>query len=151
ILLTIAELLAGGDAQLLFDNVDAAGQLADRVLDLQARVHLDEVERTILIEELHRAGAFVPEAGERRHGGRGEPLARRCVERRRRRLLYELLMSALQRAVALAEMDDIAAAVAEQLHLDMPRPVEKALEIDRIVAKPGARLGLCQRQHLGKV
>ncbi len=60
-------------------------------------------------------------------------------------------MRALQRAVALAEMDDLAAAVAEQLHLDMPRPVEIAFEIDRIVAERGLRLGLRQRQHVAPV
>ena len=42
-------------------------------------------------------------------------------------------------------------AVAEQLHLDVPRPVEIALEIDRIVAEPGLRLGLRQRQQLGQL
>ena len=57
-------------------------------------------------------------------------------------------MRALQRAIALAEMDDAALAVAEDLHLDMPRPVEIALEIDRIVAERGLRLGLRQRQQL---
>ena len=38
------ELLAGGDADHLLDQVDAGDQLGDRMLDLQARVHLQEEE-----------------------------------------------------------------------------------------------------------
>ena len=34
--------LAGGDAELLGHQVDAAHELGDRVLDLQAGVHLEE-------------------------------------------------------------------------------------------------------------
>jgi hypothetical protein len=37
--------LAGGDAQLPLDQVEPGDHLGDRVLDLQARVHLHEVER----------------------------------------------------------------------------------------------------------
>ena len=47
--LAIAERRAGGDAQLLADDVDAADHLADRVLDLQAGVHLDKKELAVLI------------------------------------------------------------------------------------------------------
>ena len=47
-------------------------------------------------------------------------------------------------------MDDIALPVAEQLHLDMARPVEIAFEIDGIVAERGLRLGLRQRQHVAQ-
>ena len=36
--------LAGGDAQLQLDEVEAGDQLGDRVLDLQAGVHLQEEE-----------------------------------------------------------------------------------------------------------
>src|SRR5947209_35634 len=57
-------------------------------------------------------------------------------------------MRTLQRAVALAEMDDAALAVADQLHLDMPRPVEKALYVERVIAERSPDLGLRQRQLL---
>ena len=51
------QLLAGGDADLLLDDVDAGDELGDRVLDLHPRVHLDEVELVVLVEELEGAGA----------------------------------------------------------------------------------------------
>ena len=54
------ELLAGGDADHLLDEIDAGDQLGDGVLDLQARVHLQEEEGAVLAgHELHRAGAVV--------------------------------------------------------------------------------------------
>ena len=45
--------------------------------------------------------------------------ARRRVEQRRRRLLDDLLVPALQGALALAEVDDVAVRVGEHLHLDV--------------------------------
>ena len=53
--------LAGGDADLLAHEVDAGDQLGDRVLDLEAGVHLDEVELAVLVQELEGAGAAVAE------------------------------------------------------------------------------------------
>jgi hypothetical protein len=49
----------------------------------------------------------------------------------------------LQRAVALAEVDRVALAVAEHLELDVPRVAEVLLEIDGVVAERG--LGLVAR------
>ena len=54
--------------------------------------------------------------------------------------LPDLLMTALQGAVALAEVDGAAVAVAENLDLDVARPLEILFEIDRIVAKRRFRL-----------
>jgi hypothetical protein len=53
------ELLAGGDADLRLHDVDAGDQLGHRVLDLHPRVHLDEVELAVLVEEFEGAGAAV--------------------------------------------------------------------------------------------
>ena len=47
--LAITERHAGRDAELLADDVDAADHFADRVLDLQARIHLDKKEFAVLI------------------------------------------------------------------------------------------------------
>jgi hypothetical protein len=61
--------LAGGDAQLPFDQILAGDHFGDRVLDLQAGVHFHEVERAVLIgDELDRAGADV---ADRLGGGDG--------------------------------------------------------------------------------
>jgi hypothetical protein len=47
--LAIAKRNAGRNAQLLADDIDAADHFADRVLHLQARIHLDEEEFALLI------------------------------------------------------------------------------------------------------
>ena len=137
--------LAGGEADLLADEIDSGDQLGHRVLDLQPRVHLDEVELAVLIEELDRAEAAIVQLAQRIDDHRAEPLALRRIERRRGRLLDHLLVSALQRAVALAQMDDVTAAVADHLHLDMARMVEEPLDIDPVVAERRARLAAGQR------
>jgi hypothetical protein len=56
--LLLRQRLAGGHAQLPFHQVGAGDHLGHRMFDLQAGVHLHEVERAVLIgDELHRAGA----------------------------------------------------------------------------------------------
>ena len=76
--------LAGGDVELLADEVDAGQELADRMLDLQTAVELDEVEAPDPAQqELERAGVAVADRTARRFGGRLHRLARVVVERRR--------------------------------------------------------------------
>ena len=107
------ELCAGGDADLLEHEVDAGDGLGHRMLDLQARVHLDEVELAVLVEELDRAGAAVLDLAHGLGDRLADLLARSSVERGRGGFLQDLLVAPLQRAVALAEVDGVALAVAE--------------------------------------
>ena len=53
------ERLAGGDAQLPLDEVEPGHELGDGVLDLETRVHLEEEELAVLVEELDGAGVHV--------------------------------------------------------------------------------------------
>ena len=66
--------------------------------------------------------------------------AERRVDGRRRRLLDDLLVPPLQRAFALAEVDDVAVPVAEDLHLDVTRTDDVFLDEDALVAEGRARL-----------
>src|SRR5881392_1571731 len=83
------------------------------------RGFIEEVERPVRThQELHRAQVLIaqrPRAGERGLRQRGAEAGR---ERGRRRLLEELLVPPLHGAVALAERDQTAVPVAQQLHLD---------------------------------
>ena len=134
--------LAGRDADLLLDQVDAGDHLGHRVLDLDARVHLHEVEAPVAVEqELDRAGVLVAaRARAERDRGVAHLLAQLGRERRRRRLLDQLLVAALDRALALAQVDDVAVAVAEDLELDVARLDQVLLEVDRAVAEGLRRL-----------
>ena len=56
---TYGRRLARRDQQLRLHEIDAGDQLRDRMLHLDARVHLDEVELAVLVQELERAGASI--------------------------------------------------------------------------------------------
>ena len=58
-----------------------------------------------------------------------------------RRLLDELLVAPLDRALPLAEREHAAVRVAENLDLDVPGRHQGALEVERAVAEGGFRLG----------
>src|SRR5437762_13058494 len=60
-------------------------------------------------------------------------------------------MKALQRAVTLAEMNDAALPITEDLDLDMPRSLEVAFEIDLAASKERSCLVLRERQHPGEL
>ena len=59
VLLRDRQTAAGGDADLLAHEVDAGDRFGDRMLDLQAGVHFDEIELAVLVEEFDRAGAAI--------------------------------------------------------------------------------------------
>ena len=61
-------------------------------------------------------------------------------DRRRRRLLEDLLVPALERAVALAEVDAVPVGIEEDLDLDMARAVGQALEDEPVVTERGPGL-----------
>ena len=106
------------------------------MLDLHAGVHLQEEVLAVLAEALDRAGADVVDRARRVGGDLADPLAH--APRRRPgagRLLDELLVAALDRAVALAEVDDVAVRVGEDLHLDVARVGQVALDVDRRVGE----------------
>ena len=142
------KLLAARDAQLLAHEVDAGDELRHRVLDLDARVQLEEEEVAPVEHELGRARALVADRTRERDGRVAHARAELRVERRRRRLLEHLLMAALDRALALAEREYGAVRVCEQLDLDMARPLEVALEEERVVPERAGCLALRGRDRV---
>ena len=118
-----------GDAELLADKVDAGDLLAHRVLDLEASVDLEEGDGAVLAhEELACARVVVAGFAHDRLGCAVELGQLLLAEIRRGRLLDELLVATLQRAVARRDDDHIAVRVGEHLRLDMAGPVEVALD-----------------------
>ena len=151
VLLLHRERRPGGDADLLVNQVDAGDHLGDRMLHLDAGVHLDEIELAVLVEELDRSGAGILQLLHRLRDDAADALAHLGIEGRGGTLLPDLLVAALERAIALAEMDRIAPAVAENLDLDMARLFEVLLDIDRIVAEGGLGFRLCGGERMGEV
>ena len=142
---------AGGDSYLFAHQIDPGDHLGNRMFDLQPRVHLDEVERPVLVEELDRPDAPIAERGDRGHRPRADLGARLRGERRRRRFLEQLLVAALQRAVALAEVDDAAEVVGQHLYLDVARRGEVFFEKDGAVAECFLRLARSEVEGVGQV
>ena len=135
--------LAGGDAELLANDVDAGHPFGDRMLHLQTGVHLHEVHRPCgeVEDELHGARPDVahlirngPGVGQhvtaqilRQHGGTG--------------LLEHLLLVPLHAAIPQAQHQGVAQGVAQQLHLNVPQRRDALLQIDVAVAEGALRLG----------
>ena len=133
--------LARCDAQLPLDEIEAGDQFGDRMLDLQARVHLHEIEAPVgADDELDGAGVHVADRLRGAHG-RGRHRGAGCrVDEGRRRFLDDLLVAALHRAFALEQVHATAMRVAEDLYLDVARPLEEALEHEPAVAECAFRL-----------
>src|SRR5690606_26416771 len=150
VLLPDRQLAPGGDEQLFAHQVDAGDQFGDRVLDLDPGVHLDEVEASVLVQELERAGAAVADAD----AGLGADLAdlRALLfgDAGRGRFLDHLLVAALHRAVALAQVDRVALAVGQHLDLDVARVLEELLHVDHVVAERGAGFGAGGGDRVGQ-
>ena len=60
-------------------------------------------------------------------------------------------MAALDRAVALAEVDHVSVRVGEHLHLDVPRVFEVPLDVDRRVGEVRLPLALRRLERLHRL
>jgi hypothetical protein len=118
------------------DQVEAGDEFGDGVFDLETGVHLQEVKGAVgRGEELDGARAAVADRG-RGGGGRGvQAFAHRRVDHRRRGLLDDLLVAALDGALALADRPDRAVHVGQDLHLDVP---------------PGGQVGLAEHGRVAE-
>src|SRR5205085_9755551 len=106
---------------LLLQQIDAGHRRSDGVLDLGTGVHLDEVGLPGRVdEELERADAPVAEAFRGVDRVALDPAAELLVDRDGGRLLDHLLVAPLDRALALADADRLAAVVDQDLGLDVP-------------------------------
>ncbi|GJO50392.1 hypothetical protein NJB1604_36460 [Mycobacterium marinum] len=139
------QLLAVGDAELLADQVDPRGLLGDRVFDLKTGVDLQEGDQAVLADQVFdRAGAVVVGLFADPLGRLVDLLALGVGEERCRSLFDQLLVAALQRAVAGTGDHDVAVLVGDHLRLDVARLVQVAL--DKALAAAECRGGLAHRR-----
>ena len=152
VVLLPAEALALRDADLLAHEVEPREGLGHGMLDLQSRVHLEEVEAPLGIDdELDGPRAHVAERAARRHRRRAHALAHLAGEPRRRRLLDELLVPPLDRALPLEGVQEVAVGVAQDLHLDVAAALETGLEEERVVTEGAGRLTPRPGHRVGKL
>src|SRR5664280_2472911 len=135
-----AQRLAVGDAEHLEYEVEAGDLLRHRVLHLEAGVHLEEADRAVEAhEELAGACADVARLFDDRLARLVQLVQLFGRQERRRCLFDELLVAALQRAVAGRHDDDVPVLIGAALGLDVPRLVE--VPLDDALAAPEPRDG----------
>ena len=133
--------LPSRDPQLPGHEVEAGDELGDAMLDLEPGVHLQEPPPLGLVDEkLDRRRAVKCDGLRDPSRILGETSSRLCGQVRRRSLLDELLMPALDGAVAFTEDGEATRPVAEQLDLDVPGRLDELFDVDRPVAEGGQRL-----------
>ena len=134
------------------DEVEPGDRFGDRVLDLEPGVHLQEevVAGGVVDDELDGAGRVVAH--------RARELDRRGVQAgaggvgqvRCGRLLEQLLVPALHRALAGAQVDHVAVPVADDLHLDVARALDVPLDDHGAVAERTLGLGRRLGERVGE-
>ncbi len=148
----VTELFAGGDAELCFDEVDPGDGFGDRVLDLDARIHLNEVELAVLVhQELDRSGVLVADMGEAANESLADLLAHLRRDLKRRRFFDEFLMAALDGALALEECGDVAVLIGENLELDVARLLDELLHVEFAIAEGVGRFSGCGLEEVGEL
>src|ERR1700687_4037079 len=106
------------------------------MLDLDSRIHFQEIEVAFRIDqEFYRPGADVVDRFRGAHRDLAHFGAHLCGDKRRRRLLDDLLMPPLNRALALENVNRIAMRISEHLHFYMTRLLQKFLDVKTAVAE----------------
>ena len=106
------------------------------MLDLQTGIHLQKVKRFVFSDDkLHRTCGLVIDGACQGNGLLAHGFAGGWVNKRRWRFFNYFLVTALNRAITLPQIDDIAVGIAEDLNLNVPRTFDKLLNKHAIIAK----------------
>ena len=113
------------------------------MFDLEPRVHFKEIKAAVGAgDELHRAGAGVADDLGERDGLFAHRLAHFGGDEGRRGFLHDLLVTALDRTVALVQVDDVAMGITDQLDFDMARLFDEFFDEHPVITEAGQRLAL---------
>ena len=111
------------------------------MLDLQTGVHFKKVKALVLADhELHRAGALVLHRLGQLHRLLAHGLAGGVADKRAGRFFNHLLVTALDGAFTLVQIEHVTVAVANQLNFNVARLFDKLLDEDAVIAKAVTRL-----------
>ncbi|MNZ73391.1 hypothetical protein D3C78_918020 [compost metagenome] len=144
LLLAQGQRQSGGDVELPGHQVDAGDQLGHRVFDLQAGVHLQEIELPTGVEQkLDGTGAHVMDGASRFQCRLAHRLTQFGRHHRAWGFFNGCLMAAGDRAGARAEVDQLTVLVAEQLNFNMTRVDQRLFENQFVAAKRVQGFGAC--------
>src|SRR5690348_9775190 len=113
--------VAGSDPQLFPNQVEVEDLLGNRMFDLNSRIHLNEKPTFAVevVDEFNGAGPFVSKIAYQGRCGLGDLRTGPRLQRGRRRLFDELLVTSLYAAIALPQMDCVAMSITEDLDFDV--------------------------------
>ena len=132
-----------------FTKIDAVKQFCNAVLNLQTQIHFHEPEMSALVEQkFQRAESDVADGFDSSADVFDEGVAHFRGDSWRRRFFDELLMAQLHRTIALAEADDVAIFIGEDLKFHVARRIHTFFQIERTVAKSRAALRFRCRKNL---
>ena len=110
------------------------------MLNLQARIHFEEVKVFITIDDkLYRSGRAIINRFRQRDSFLPHRLSGFLIQKWTRRFLYNFLISALNRAFAFPKINHIAMLIAQHLNFDMAWLRNKFFNKDSIITKAGSR------------
>src|SRR6266478_5485123 len=132
------------DADLRLHQVDAGDHLRHGMLDLNARIHLDEVPLASVdvVKKLDGAGVAVVRLARDAQRSFAQFAAYSRGQICSWRDFHDLLVAPLDGAIAFPEVQQIAVVVGKDLHFDVPRARKKLLQEDGGIAKCRARFAL---------
>ena len=128
---------AARDVDLQLGEVKPGRALGDRMFHLQPRVHLHEREAVTLrlVQELDRARIAIVRALAQPHGRFAQKPVLFLGQSGRRRLLQNLLVAPLDRAIAHSGRPRVSVVVRDDLDFHMARALNELLHEDRRVAE----------------
>src|ERR1700751_6476804 len=133
--------LAACNTDLLFYDVHAGRHLRDRMFHLDPCIHLDEEECSVLIKEFECACAAIADAPTGLHAAPADLANESPVDSRSGSLLDDLLISALEGTITIAQPEIISVLIAQHLDLDMARLLEEFLDVNGGILEGLARFG----------
>ena len=153
--------LATGHTQLPLDQVQTCHGFGHRMLHLQAGVHLHEEEVhvdlasgfviALLNNEFNGTSAHIIHGTCSRHGSFAHLFAQLCRHAGCRRFFQHLLVTTLNRTIALHEVYAVALCVAKHLNFNVPRTLHIFFNQHGLIAKTVLRFALARGQGVCKV
>jgi hypothetical protein len=132
--------VAGRDTKHGLHDVDAGDHFGHGVLDLKPGIDLQEIIAVAADDEFDRTDATIAEPVPKPDGILKHPFAKRGRQVGGGGFLNQLLMTTLQRAFALKQMDDVALAVSGDLHFDVTALLDEFFDNQSRVAEGTLRL-----------
>ena len=121
------------------------------MLDLNTRIHLDEIKVPLRIhQEFDRSRILILGRFGRSDRRFSHLFPQIRGQKRRRGLLNQLLMPTLNRAIALAQMHRLPVRIRQNLKLDVPRFLDVFLDVNLAVAERFFRFVPCDMVFLRK-